>query len=420
MWVDDGPAVWPKGDCGQVLEHVDALSVPLSTVYVSISPAGASQTGRHGGSGDVQASSALISHDGLACCSTLAAVCLCQVWFCFLATGQAVLFYYQGTSSARQFAALLADTLLLTGLFVGLGWVAKRMGTFRAGEWLRDMAFLSFLVVPANAIRCLYHPPATAKLNLEYWRHATVGGLSPVVSFLGAGAMVALLAMPCVFHRRLVRLIFRTLVLLFPLVPFMLAEASWILVTRRAPLTSYGRNFAHAGRPSGARPQRVVWIIFDEMDYRLAFETATNAHLPEFNRLADRSLTATRAYPPGGRTIVSVPALLSGRLVTSSRAVGPARLLIHYDGAASSVLWKAGQTIFSLEREKGWRTGVVGWYFPYSRVFGMDTEASQFQGWRGSLNPDGPFIGLMADDLRILAEGKSQSLLGKSLSVPHR
>jgi hypothetical protein len=417
MWVDDGPAVGPKRGRGQVIEQLDAVSVPLPAVHVPVSPARASQAGCRGDSGHDEAIRTLISGDALACCSTLAAVCLCQVWFCFLATGQAVLFYYQATSSARQFAALLADTLLLTGLFVGLGWVGNWMGRFRAGEWLRNMAFLSFLVVPANALRCLYHPSVSGKLNLEYWRRAAVGGFSPILSALGMAAVVALLVLPCVFHRRLVRIVFRTLVLLFPVVPFMLAEASWFVMTRPAPVTPDGGNFVHAGPTAGVRPQRVVWIIFDEMDYRLAFETAANAHLQEFNRLADQSLYATQAYPPGGRTMVSVPALLSGRLVTSSQAVGPAGLLLHYDGAPGSVLWQTGQTIFSLEQEKGWRTGVVGWYFPYSRVFGRDTEASQFQGRRVSLNPDRPFLGLMADDLRVLAEGKSQSVLGRSLSL---
>ena len=424
MRVDNGPAVWPKRGHGQVIEHGDALSVPLSTLYVSVSPAGGG-----GSSGCLPASGTLIARDGLAACSALAALCLCQVWLCFLATGTAGLFFYQGASSAMQFAALLADTLLLTGLFVALAWLGNQMrrfraGRFRAGEMLGDAAFLLFLAVPANAIRGLFQVE-TPRLTLEYWRHVSAGGFSPVLEYLGVGGALGLLATIFFFHRQLVRMVSRTLVILFPLVPFMLAEATWVVVSRAVTHPASGASragsFAPEGRPggspSGVRPQRVVWIIFDEMDYRLAFETATNAQLPEFNRLGSQSLYAVRAYPPGGRTMISVPALLSGHLVTSSNPAGPSELRVQYEGVTAPVRWKAEQTIFDLEHEKGWRTGIVGWHFPYSRIFSGGIEAWERQSRRLALNPNRPFIGLMTDEFRVLAEGKSRSLLGKSLSV---
>ena len=342
--------------------------------------------------------------------------------------GTASLFYYHGVLSATQFAALLADTLLLTGLFAALGWLGNQMGgfrvgRFRAGETLRDAAFLLFLAVPANAIRGVLER-AAAKLSPDYWRHASVHGFPPMLKFLVVAGALVLFATFCCFHRQLVRMVSRTLVLLFPIVPFMLAEATWV-VARGSPhpvsdAPTAGRSAVEwrpGGMPAEVRPQRLVWIIFDEMDYRLAFETAAKTHLPEFSRLASQSLNAERAYPPGGRTMVSVPALLSGRLVTSSDAVGTSDLLVGYEGATGPVRWKTEQTLFDLEREKGWRVGVAGWFFPYSRVFGKDIEARQYQGWRLALNPNRPFPGMMADEFRILLEDKTQSLLGKSLVV---
>jgi hypothetical protein len=425
MRVEGGAKVMPKRAHGQVVEHDHALPVPLPAVYVSISPTGASQAGCREDSDRFEAYRALISRDGLAASCTLAALCFCQVWFCFLATGRADLFFYQGVASATQFAALLADTLLLTGVFVALWRLGNRMGRSRAGELLRDVAFLLFLVVPGNAMRGVYHPPLTGKLNLEYWRHASVQGIAPMLRLSAAGGLVVLVAALFCFHRQLVRIVFRTLVLLFPLVPFMAAEASWIVVWRLAhPPTgeSSAGRLASPGRPGGIRPQRVVWIIFDEMDYRLAFETPTKAHLTEFNRLASQSLYAVHAYPPGGRTMISVPALLAGRLVTGSLPLDASDLQVQYEGEGGAVQWKAEQTILDLGNEKGWRTGVAGWYFPYSRVFVAHTETAhtaawQYQGWRLALNPNRPFPGLMADEFRVLAEGKTRSLLGTPLMV---
>jgi len=220
------------------------------------------------------------------------------------------------------------------------------------------------------------------------------------------------------FHRHLSRVAYRTLILLFPLVPFLLLEASWKQAHSTAPGSKVGGGRAASARPVAARAsQRVVWIIFDEMDYRLAFESPAHHRLPEFEQLANHSLNAVSAYPPGGRTMISAPALLSGRMVTSSNAVNASDLLVFYEGATSAVRWNTHQTIFDLERQLGWRTAVAGWYLPYARIFGADIEAWQDQTWRLGLNPHRPFLRLLTDELRVMAEGRSQSILGKSLTI---
>jgi len=109
--------------------------------------------------------------------------------------------------------------------------------------------------------------------------------------------------------------------------------------------------------------------------------------------------------------------LLSGRMVTSSNAVNASDLLVFYEGATSAVRWNTHQTIFDLERQLGWRTAVAGWYLPYARIFGADIEAWQDQTWRLGLNPHRGFRRILTDELRVMAEGRSQSILGKSLTV---
>jgi hypothetical protein len=405
MRVDDGPAVLPARCGGQIAKHGHDLSLPLSAVQVSVSPGGRCRS-----AGGVPASRVL------AASCVLAALCFGQVWFGFVARNTANLSFYQGVppgaASARQFAALLANTALLTGCFVVLWRLAWTIRRSQVGEMATDTAFLLVLAIPANAIRGILQPVVTG-LNLAYWLHLQLQGF--VWSAFGAGLAVVLY-----WRRPLARLACRVLILLFPLVPFMLAEASWVLLRSPSPASPGVRRPAG---PAGAgrHGPRVVWMIFDKMDYRLAFESPTNSQLPEFNELARASLFAVKAYPPGGRTAVSVPALLAGRLVTGSEVTGESDLLVRYEGSQAAVRWSVDQTIFADDRQKGWRAGLAGWYFPYARIFGSDIDAWQLQDWRLGLNPNRPFAGLMTDQFRVLVESKSRSLLGRPLlAVEHR
>lgn len=66
---------------------------------------------------------------------------------------------------------------------------------------------------------------------------------------------------------------------------------------------------------SGGDNRRIVWLVFDEADQRLAFgERAATLKLPEFDRLRSQSLFATIAYPPANQTLSSMPALINGKL----------------------------------------------------------------------------------------------------------
>ncbi len=78
--------------------------------------------------------------------------------------------------------------------------------------------------------------------------------------------------------------------------------------------------FPPAGPVPAGRP-RVVWIIFDETDYRIAFEQRPGGvQLPAFDRLQAESLFATDAYSPADATLLSMPSLIIGRRVVSADA----------------------------------------------------------------------------------------------------
>src|SRR5207253_2506246 len=73
---------------------------------------------------------------------------------------------------------------------------------------------------------------------------------------------------------------------------------------------------------------RVVWIIFDELEYGQAFDhRSSSVDLPELDRFRQDSISASAAYPPAYSTAISVPALVTGQLLESTAPSGANELL---------------------------------------------------------------------------------------------
>ena len=123
---------------------------------------------------------------------------------------------------------------------------------------------------------------------------------------------------------------------------------------------------------------RVVWIIFDELDYRLVFEQPpAGFQFPEFDRLRDESLSANNAYSPADKTIVSIPSLISGRRALSVVLTNSSDLFmtLYKTGSVVNVEttnWSQLPTVFSAAHALGVNTAVVGWFIPYSRLLSPD------------------------------------------------
>jgi arylsulfatase A-like enzyme len=115
----------------------------------------------------------------------------------------------------------------------------------------------------------------------------------------------------------------------------------------------------------------VLWIIFDEMDQHLVFgDRPSTVKLPELDRLRRESLYATNAYPPAPFTYMSMPALISGKLVSRVTPIRADELLINFDGQQGSVAWSEQPSVFSAARQSGFTTGLAGWSHPYCEVIG--------------------------------------------------
>lgn len=120
---------------------------------------------------------------------------------------------------------------------------------------------------------------------------------------------------------------------------------------------------------------RVVWVVFDEFDKRIGFDDRPeDVRMPAFDRLRDESVSASHAYPPGSATMLSLPALITGRFVAKAKEVRPDELRLVFgdaDGHAQETAgWSTTSSIFTRVRELGGDSALVGVYHPYCRILG--------------------------------------------------
>jgi hypothetical protein len=292
--------------------------------------------------------------------------------FCFWKTWAAVL---QTGRNITPVAYLTAVALVLAGA------VAIRLGIAlvrRNGKSLLRFAaacfFGAMLLLPTHAAANIYFNVPGYKRPLMY-------------------AIGAAIAAAVALSSRMRRLLYGAMLLLSP----------YVLVTFGQALvraSSYDASrWKPAAIPEGqARPHRAVWIMFDEWDYGLSFETV-KPKLPQVDRLRAESfsavvLSAKRSTPE------AIPALLSGRKGTTLTEL------------------RTGPTVFSLAHAQGLRVGVIGWFLPYCELFSSRVTACWSPDLDARRNSMGSSISQIAvNQTRELFEFQTRSPFGQSLGT---
>jgi hypothetical protein len=134
---------------------------------------------------------------------------------------------------------------------------------------------------------------------------------------------------------------------------------------------------AFANRPNlpmlraAAGAPRVVWLVFDELDQRLAFDARPpGLELRELDRLRSESVAASRATEISSWTVIALPSLISGRVFEAARMVDAQILMLKPEGSAAEADWRSQPNVFHSARELGLNAALVGWHHPYCRVLG--------------------------------------------------
>jgi len=265
----------------------------------------------------------------------------------------------------------MLDVLLLATVF----WASYAFARSRRQERLLAVARWVFLFVVFAALdgaRRQFYGRLTAPAFI-----AVVGKTAFIAILIG---VFFLIVFTLARHsRRVISVAQAVVLILSPFALMTFSQAVWSLAKNR-PAIAAAKNKSAADAGNKIRPAtRVLWVIFDELDYQAAFAARpSSVELPELDRLRDESVVATNAYPPAKWTLLSIPALVTGRLVAEAQPSSCNELMIKFDGASGPVGWSTQPNVFSRAREIGGAAAVVGWYHPYCRVIGGDLTRCSF------------------------------------------
>ena len=260
----------------------------------------------------------------------------------------------------------------------------------RRGRWpLRIVAgvYATLLLVPADLLL----------------RHAT--GLSLPIATDPIGLLLLTTGLILLSLETVERLVVRVLpIVLLPVILATLAYAASPLFARPAVANPY-REPARVVQADGAR---VLWLLFDELDYAmLAGEREGAPSLPAFSALLAESFVATSAGSPSIKTLSVIPSIFTGRHVLTATPTGRDLALRFADGKG---LWRDQPSPFKRVRAQGFWTGVVGWYHPYCDALPGQFDACEWVPFRTERHQTSSLYGAVLNRAQEAAGGFSPIL----------
>ena len=296
-------------------------------------------------------------------CLALGNLCFIRRWFDLEILQVRELDFYRSAPSdpGLLIATLIASSILALGFWLITQWV-RRVDNLR----LTAIARCGTLLVMLYALEILRRYWFSELGSIPWDVNGILIALEVIVA---AGAAAAALGNPLIFNFA------RTGVVLAGfLIPVMLVDFFWVHPQSQSTVfqPQSGLPMLHARPGVGKnRAPRVVWLLFDEFDQRLAFdERPASLKLPELDQLRAESLVANRVLQQADFTIVAVPSLLSGRPFEGYRAINARTLLVLPPGSKQPLRWGDQPNLFQQARRLGANTSLTGWDLPYCRMIG--------------------------------------------------
>jgi hypothetical protein len=301
---------------------------------------------------------------------SLANLCFLSVWKTLNSSNSQPYYLGDGDPLKIALAALIGMSALASAYGIAF-WLGGRLrrASFRA--WAERLFLLS-LIVPLNGVRDNF--PA---LNLPHMTHY-LG--KPVLVVLAALAFIAAGVVLIKWHRTASRIALTAAVIMSPFCFMTYFKVSWYI---RQSLHIARRPPTHESvAPASRSPNRILWFVYDEMDQRLTFaERPAGIELPNFERLKDESIYASNAISACRDTREAMPSLMTGNIVAEVSPMGSDELMLRYSAQQRYVSWSSEETVFSTAKALGYRTAVIGWYHPYSRVIGHTLDYCVWVPW---------------------------------------
>lgn len=352
--------------------------------------------------------------DALACLS-LANIAYARVWEELLLYRHSDTYFMDQLPGRQDYVSVMTCVLVVAGLMMLFVRLCRSRLSPKAFRAVRFGVF-ALALVPLNSLRAIF-----ASSNAQYLK-------SPVLQVLHGRVLVLLVpvVLACIwFAWQIQRFLVKfAIALLICLTPFWL-----ITFTQAIAAVLHTPPQLHdnppAPRLANARTSpRVLWVIFDEWDYRLTFQDRpAGLALPEIDRFRNEALSARRAVSPAMDTGTSLPTLLTGRRLRmlSYGTKAPPSFSVQDPEGLDRVPWRKLDTVFSVARQDGFNTGLVGWYLPYCRM--LDTVLTECAWWpmpTQATSTGDTYGQKLIGQTRSLLETDSLSPFGQSLATQQK
>jgi hypothetical protein len=292
--------------------------------------------------------------------ASAANVAFLLIWGVFFQRADPDSFYLFITQ--RDFIAAMLNILLAGAVVAIVGWLAERSRRAWVARVADAGVVLGNLVVLNVLRQYLRLTPNDAGL----W----VGALGPggtlalVLSIAAAGGATCWRWRP-----QLMNGLSLAYLALSPFFAITLGRAAWICASGDLD-SQFASRAPEAPIADAQRPgRRVVLVVFDELDYRLAFANRpAGLALPALDALGRESLAADHAEPPAGNTNEALPSYLIGRRVARTEPVSTRKGRLFMADSSASVSTDSVTTLFRRARALGANSAMIGWNLPYCRT----------------------------------------------------
>ncbi|MCP4316532.1 MAG: sulfatase-like hydrolase/transferase [Hyphomicrobiales bacterium] len=290
---------------------------------------------------------------------SLANLCFLYIWRELLFADGADLYWIPDYTSQTYQAILINVIVLGAGLYGVITYLSHSQVRWRAV--LGRLVFIAFFIFPLNYLRIVLgiNDSTIVWLQDHWWISL------PTILACSAFAFYLLL-----FRlKEVVRVLAVLCLIMSPFAFMTLAQALWSAIE----LSSDQRVSIQRSIPEHHPTQRVLWLVMDELDLRLAFlERPEWLALPAFDRLRNQALFATDTVSHSLNTKEAIPSFLLQEIVKHAEPTGSAELRLTFEDFehAETVNITGVPNVFSEAQALGATTAVVGAYHPYCRLFG--------------------------------------------------
>lgn len=264
------------------------------------------------------------------------------------------------------FVALVATGALLGGLlFAAEAYMEPGYGKTMMTIALVAVPFLSSLTYIV-----------AWQLGITDWLRVMSSRWSSSLEYLLVAPFLAAIGYVVWRRHDAVRRAIRTTILVMS--PFIIFAT--VAVVRAGYLEPTLAVHAHANRGSGVgdpTQQSIFVLLFDELDPGFLYKDGdVREDFPHLRAFAATAENYHNALSPGSETLTAIPGILGGRKVKVNDRQGVSLYEIS-DSGAMSPLDIAGSGIFSLARDRGFRTLLYGWMFPYCEMLKRTIDQCQ-------------------------------------------